>query len=220
MRSQIYPATGEGAPVASGKRGLVYQGKPAFTSRGCGKRFPAFDLEALYGLRAGGVPVSRMEVGWKCASSVKAFSRAPPRRCRSPRSALGMGGWEGICLHLLQLFPAPCQAGILLLLLLLGTWALLRVFLCSAPEPCVAFNTPWLCQYPHGSADTPPGSQPAPPALPGSSTGTGLTHWDNLAQPVITSVLVPFVTTGSVQRPLPFPASPPIASLHELHFDL
>lgn len=82
------------------------------------------------------------------------------------------------------------------------------------------FDTSWLCRYPHGSADIPPGSQAAPPALPGSSTGTGLTHWDNLAQPVITSVLIPFVTTGSVQRPLLFPASPPIASLHELHFDL
>lgn len=159
------------------------------------------------------MPVSRMEVGWKCASSVKAFSRAPPRRCRGPRSALGMGGWEGICLHLLQLFPAPCQAGILLLLLLPGTWALLRVFLCSVLEPCIA-------SIPHGSADIPPGSQPAPPVLPGSCTGTGLTHWDNLAQPVITSVLIPFVTTGSVQRPLLSPASPPIASLHELHFDL
>lgn len=172
VRSQIYPATGEGAPVASGKRGLVYQGKPAFASRGCGKRFPAFDLEALYGLRAGGVPVSRMEVGWKCASSVKAFSRAPPRRCRSPRSALGMGGWEGICLQLLQLFPAPCQAGILLLLP--GTWALLRVFLCSAPEPCMASIphgsasipmalpvSPWLCRYPTRL----PASSPCPPRL-------------------------------------------------------
>lgn len=102
---------------------------------------------------------------------------------------------------------------------------------CSLPgrDPAAA-AAPWHLGFAEGVSllgsgavhgfDIPPGSQPAPPALPGSSTGTGLTHWDNLAQPVITSVLVPFVTTGSVQRPLPSPASPPIASLHELHFDL
>lgn len=83
-----------------------------------------------------------------------------------------------------------------------------------------------MASIPHGSAGIPtalpishqaPSQLPLPSQAPARALGS---HWDNLAQPVITSVLVPFVTTGSVQRPLLSPASLPIASLHELHFDL
>lgn len=68
----------------------------------------------------------------------KSFQQGSPEALPQPSLCAGDGRLGRDLPPSPLLFPAPCQAGILLLLLLPGTWALLRVFLCSAPEPCMA----------------------------------------------------------------------------------
>lgn len=119
-------------PRPEGSKGLLVdqlhpQGKLAFTSRGCGERFPASDLEALM-VWGRGCACLRDGRGVEMCQLCKSFQQGSPEALQQPWLRAGHGRLAGICLHLLGLLLA--RPGILLLLP--GTWRVLKVFLCSA----------------------------------------------------------------------------------------
>lgn len=148
-----------------------------------------------------------MEVVWKRASPVKAFSGAPGRRCSSPLSPC----WEfekGSGLQLMPLLTPPCQGRHPAP----SPW---RSGVFGRCSPLLSSGARTALLISHRAL-----SQRALP-FQASTRALGLYMANNWARLVIT-YFIPFVTAGSicsVERLLQLPTLPPIASLRELHFD-